>query len=286
MRQSLSAGRAVQALREAGLEPPADVVDVLDGLTRLETAARQLASPSAPDAGPAASRVTEAALAGDVDLVELAVAGADELRAADAAIALHQHVAELLRRAHTGLDSAVENVLRDRADDIVAGLLRPALDELLEQAQASVAALDGREPTPAAVIDDDVARRALLELDRLGRQYAALRRAQYELGRLIDAQSFAHSVTFAELENVAQVWPGWAGLEQVVVAGRVESIGDDKPAPWPPLDNEPTEHLVWLVRSPAAPWLPTLDEQKDAARAARARRAATHPGIPFAPLPA
>lgn len=280
--ESGAVGRVRGALERAGGSLPVEV----DAPARALSATRALldrvvAPTAAPDvigtARELAQRATDASLdAGDVE------AALEQLEAAETNLARQTRRVELLRETCTQLDGVTANALRVAAGSIVVDVVGPLVDEVLEAAADAARRLGGRQPAVEACFDDDEARAALLELEQLARRYDGARAAQRELGRLLDDVAWRNTELFAELRNVDELWPGWAGTETYMTNRGTVSWpeGGDAPAPWPDRDSDAVGYLVWLVRTPAAqPWTPTLARQRQAYDDARARRAAAAPRV-------
>lgn len=150
-------------------------------------------------------------------------------------------------------------------DTIIAEHLRPALEELLEEARAAVATTSPYgAATDVFLTAPKPAREAWLRLETLADRYAVLTTARSSLVR--GSSRLDEADVFAELHNKPEVWPHWR--RQV-------------DPPWP--TDSRRARLVWLVASPAVVWMPTVAEQdarfreffaEDLARMEQSRHAA------------
>jgi hypothetical protein len=141
--------------------------------------------------------------------------------------------------------------------DSLLSHLADDLYELLEQAQAVVARLNGAS-TPVEAIDADSVQ-AWRELTPLRTTYDSIRNAQQLV--LLDAPVLNHRSPHLDdpladdthLANLDDILPGWRDPDT-----RFSMQGEPPDRrPWP---ADPVEQLVWLVRSGAEVWLPTGPE--------------------------
>ena len=187
----------------------------------------------------AAARGEEPDVAGLLDELRGVVAEADARRLAELALVEAREVAT------TRLVSAV----RATADETITGHLRPAHDEILEQARAAVADLDGHPPVPAELINASAKiRGAYGRLGDLAHRLDLVRRARSTIIG-ITGQTATHDVNglFSGFANPLVFWGG----QPPPAMARI-------PAP-----VDPIPRLAWLVGDGAAgePWLPTIAEQ-------------------------
>ncbi len=144
----------------------------------------------------------------------------------------------------------------DAADQIITDHLRPAFDQVLEQARAAGAKLGNHGLNPRALLRAPKASQdAFHVLEALADRYQAIQTARIKANNVGHRQP-QHDVEhmFATFQNPMAFAPDWTpGTARL---------------PRPPFPADPTELLFWLVTDPAAveaqTWLPTLAEQNAA----------------------
>ena len=139
--------------------------------------------------------------------------------------------------------------VRATADETITGHLRPAHDDVLEQARRAVSDLDGHQPIPVELINASAKiRNAYGRLGELAHRLDLIRRARSTMIG-ITGQTATHDTggMFAGFAKPLVFWGGQAPM-----------IGTRIPAP-----PDAIPRLVWLVTdaAPAEPWLPTIAEQ-------------------------
>lgn len=190
----------------------------------------------------AAARGEETDVAGLLDELRGAVAEAAARRLAELALVEAREVAA------TRLVSAV----RATADETITGHLRPAHDDVLEQARRAVADLDQHPPVPAELINASAkVRKAYGRLGELAHRLDLIRRARSTIIN-VTGQAATHDVNGL-----------FAGFADPLVFFGGQPVPASARIPAPP---DPIPRLVWLVgdAAPAGPWLPTVAEQDDA----------------------
>ena len=151
----------------------------------------------------------------------------------------------------TARDHAADRLVsavRATADETITDHLRPAHDDVLEQARAAVADLDGHPPVPVELINASAkVRKAYGRLGELAHRLDLIRRARSTIIG-ITGQTANHDVNglFAAFANPLVFW-----------GGQPPPFGARIPAP-----ADPVARLAWLVTdaAPAEAWLPTLAE--------------------------
>ncbi len=140
----------------------------------------------------------------------------------------------------------------DAADRIVADHLRPAFNDVLDQARAAAAKLGGYGLNTRALLSAPKASRdAFHALEALADRYQAIRAARTKANNVGRRQpEHDHEYTFATFENPQAFAPGWTP--------------NTARLPRPPYPDDPTESLYWMVTDAQAveakPWLPTTPE--------------------------
>ena len=161
----------------------------------------------------------------------------------------------VLQRASREAAECIYDAVRNAAEEIVTGHLRPALEQLMAKAANFETKLrDVRlEVTDASMLTASKAQQdAWVELKTLAERYVEIRAGRQTLKDIgykpgIDGDDGG---LFEEFENFDDLWPqygGWTAATQK--------------APWP---SERTNRLIWIVRSEARPWMPTVAEQNEA----------------------
>ncbi|WP_322857763.1 hypothetical protein [Mycobacterium shigaense] len=168
--------------------------------------------------------------------------------------------------------------LRQNAVPKILGALDEELRRLLIEVQTVSDALGDADTAQAAVAND--AGPQWKRLAELADDYAELRAAQHQL--MSPEIVFSAKADFGEehasdlyLKNLDDIWPAWrnpdTSNERVVNVNGAQHRSE----PWP---TDPTELLLWLVRSNAQPWIPN-EQQLQRLRSDRAARANPTPKV-------
>jgi hypothetical protein len=162
-----------------------------------------------------------------------------------------QMLDDLLEQTETHLVS----VTLGGADRIIVDHLRPALEQVVDQARAATAACPA-DNAQALLLAGEMARKAWVELETLTARYGAIRTARDALVRVAGPPQKDFNGQFAEMRNLADLVP----------AGRLRP---GMPMPWP---DDSRGRFVWLLRNGAELHMPTPAEQDAAWEAARPQR--------------
>ena len=218
---------------------PAEVLDAFETLDRLEQFQIERSERLAPAARQElAAEVVAAAQAG-----KPLPSGAGYAKAEQA-----DHVADVrsavLAEVLEEQGAALVTKFGTLALTIVVEHLRPALAEVVEAARipAELVAPLGVDAENYLRAPDDV-QAALLTLRDLTARYRAIRSARAAFRPFLPLE-YDTDGTFGELRSIHIAAPYYRQ--------------PNAPTPWP---TDPVARLVWLVRSPAEPWMPTPSEQ-------------------------
>jgi len=140
----------------------------------------------------------------------------------------------------------------DAADRIITDHLRPAFDDVLEQARAAAAKLGSHGLNPRALLSaPKAARDSFHDLERLADRHRAIQTARIKANS-IGLRQPEHDVEyiFSTFRRPMEFAPGW--------------VANTARLPRPPYPDDPTESIYWLVTDEqaiaAGPWLPTTAE--------------------------
>lgn len=141
----------------------------------------------------------------------------------------------------------------DRADEIIAEHLRPALERVMADARKQAAAFAPHGQTREALFTAPAkARQSYLEFTEAAGKYTVIRAARQVLERLGARPQHDELGLFSEVRNAAQLWP------EQFREGRASAAA---PPPW---HGDSVTRLAWFVSHDADVWMPT-PAQQDAA---------------------
>ena len=162
---------------------------------------------------------------------------------AEAADAARREERNALAQAAAAAQAIYNAAVEDVADQLIAGSLRPGVEQVLAEVADAAQALGphGAASVEALLAAPKAAREAWLRLDGLANKYAVLRQARTLLVR---TNSAADSTSlFGEVRNLNELWPTWR---------------DRTGHPWP---DDPRQRMLWLVGPDVQVWMPTPAEQ-------------------------
>lgn len=153
-------------------------------------------------------------------------------------------------------------------DAIVRDHLKPAFEATLEAVRKAAPKLAGLDVTQSEAFLDAPApvRAAFSELRAASARYNSLRAAQRACHTLAGGTRDGAG-SFAQVRNVRQLYGDrWQGHLQ---------------SSWTPWPDHALSYLLWIVNSPAEPWLPTVEEVNQAVEELQAARPRTVVGAGF-----
>lgn len=148
-------------------------------------------------------------------------------------------------------------LLSTATDDLLTAY-QSELKRLLAEVSDLAEQLDGITTADAALRADRVAQ--WKELIRLADDHDTLRSRQlehydwqikFESSPAIQGEPYASDLY---LSNLDEIWPGWRNPQRTTIHLNAVGGAAERLEPWP---ADKTQLLLWLVRSPAKPWIPT-----------------------------
>lgn len=238
---------------------------------RIEIAARQLAGQLQPAGSPSAAHPLESGEISEDWINQTIDIEANQIR-------LDKRRGVLLTLANTA--GSKSRQIRSAAQPRILAAYQRELNRLLDDVRAVSNELGDIDTAAKAIAAD--AGPLWKQLAELADEYGDLRSAQ--LGRMPSQTKFETSPEFPGephasdlyLRNLDRIWPEWrrggsdnqrVDLSRTTTASRAE--------PWP---ADPSELMLWLVRSNAQPWIPT-DADLSKMRQERHARANPTPNI-------
>jgi len=236
----------VESSEAAGYTLPPELLDAYRTYRRVREVKADIPAPL--DVDTVAARIVSAVAAGEDPGPLDAARNLDETTAARATAESAQRI---LGRATEQAAEAATNLAADLAERIITEHLRPAFEQVHDEAREVAAALDGYGLDAHTLIKAPAkARNAFLRLPELVNRKAAILDARKRVNAIghrtpeHDAQGL-----FATFREPMRFFPTWRHPARI---------------PMLPFPEDATERLLWIVgpeAKAAEPWLPTVAEQ-------------------------